>query len=78
MTHATNNTAKMGMQSFLFGAIIGGIVTALFTPRKGDEVRHMIKDKAHSMKKGAESMQDKAKSMTEENELMDDVDRAFK
>lgn len=42
-----NNTEKIGLllSGFLLGGLIGGVLTALFTPYKGEKLRREIKNK---------------------------------
>lgn len=55
MTHysdAPSGTNSM-MNHVVLGMILGGVLTALLTPKKGEDVREFIKHRAQSMKKEA-------------------------
>lgn len=67
----THNKADNAPMTFFAGIVIGGIFTALFTPRRGNELRRSISSRAESMHDG---ISDKVEEITEKTSA--NIDRA--
>lgn len=63
----TDTKASSAPMTFLAGLFIGSLVTALFTPRRGDELRQSIRSRS-------ESISDKITKKADE--VMDSADSA--
>ena len=59
MTHAKNDSMPI---AFITGLFIGGMLTALLTPKRRSELRRSISSRAESMR---DSMTDKAEEITD-------------
>lgn len=58
----TTMDSSMRTSSFLIGFIAGGIVSLLFTPKKGSEMRTDLKRKADSIKEKYSKEEEQADS----------------
>jgi gas vesicle protein len=51
---------------FIFGAIIGAIVMALFAPQRGDVTREEVRSATEDLRRRADDLTERAKRVSEE------------
>lgn len=62
MQHYSEQPSSSLLGPIIVGMVMGGVITALFTPRRGEDVRQFIKHRAQSVKKDAKDASDELKN----------------
>jgi gas vesicle protein len=54
---------------FLFGAIVGAIVMALFAPQRGDVTREEVRSATEDLRRRADELTERARRVTDEAQV---------